>query len=98
LAAEFADSLTKADDFEIAVKPDCNIVCFRYVPEGVEDDALDMLQSSIRQTLLDEGDFYIVQTRLRGTLYLRVTLINPLTEKNDLDVLMKSIRRIGKAV
>ena len=33
--------LKRADDFELAIDPDCNIVCFRYAPKGVIDlDAL----------------------------------------------------------
>ncbi|HET9037606.1 MAG TPA: hypothetical protein VFN45_15450, partial [Myxococcaceae bacterium] len=43
--------------------------------------------------LLAEGTFYLVQTRLRGHVHLRVTLINPLTTEEDLEGLLAAIRR-----
>ena len=91
LAAGFATALREAPDFELAVQPECNIVCFRHTPAGAGD--LDALQDRIRRRLLAEGAFYIVQTRLRGGLYLRTTLINPATREQDLVDLMAAIRR-----
>jgi L-2,4-diaminobutyrate decarboxylase len=78
------------------VMPECNIVCFRYVPKGVSGPALDELQARIRTKLIVDGSFYLVQTRLRGALYLRVTLINPLTSAADLDALLEAAREAGK--
>ncbi len=93
LGRTFAGMLEDADDFELAVAPDCNIVCFRHVPEDFED--LDGHQERVRARLLAEGSFYLVQTRLRGHVYLRVTLINPLTTGADLEALLAAIRRIA---
>ena len=36
-----------------------------------------------------------MQTRLRGHVYLRVTLINPLTTERDLEALLDTIRRVA---
>ncbi len=95
LAHIFADILEKADDFVIAVRPDCNIVCFRYEPANCPAEKIDQLQRDIRQQILDEGNFYIVQTVLHEKQYLRVTLINPLTKEADLLLLLENIRKIG---
>ncbi|MCC6555709.1 MAG: pyridoxal-dependent decarboxylase [Polyangiaceae bacterium] len=91
LTGRFAATLREAPDFELAVDPACNIVCFRYAPEGAVD--LDALQDRIRRQLLAEGAFYIVQTRLRGALWLRTTLINPATTDQDLLDLLDAVRR-----
>jgi L-2,4-diaminobutyrate decarboxylase len=91
LGRTFAAMLDDADDFELAVPPDCNIVCFRHVPDDFQD--LDGHQERIRACLLAEGSFYLVQTRLRGHVHLRVTLINPLTTEADLEALLAAIRR-----
>lgn len=93
LAQRFAARLDAAPDFELAVEPEANIVCFRHVPFGVPD--LDPLQERIRQRLLANGSFYLVQTRLRGRLFLRATLINPLTTDHDLAALLDAIRQHG---
>src|SRR5215468_3915090 len=91
LGRTFAAMLDDADDFELALEPDCNIVCFRHVPDDFQD--LDGHQERVRSRLLADGSFYLVQTRLRGHVHLRVTLINPLTTEADLEALLGAIRR-----
>jgi L-2,4-diaminobutyrate decarboxylase len=90
LARAFAGMIRESGDFELAVEPDANIVCFRYAPAGRRD--LDSLQSRIRQKIVGDGLFYLVQTRLPAGLFLRTTLINPFTSTNDLKELMDTIR------
>ena len=96
LGRTFAAMLDDADDFELAVEPDCNIVCFRHVPDDFQD--LDAHQERVRSRLLAEGSFYLVQTRLRGHVHLRVTLINPLTSERDLEALVEAIRRVASEI
>ncbi|UQA56982.1 hypothetical protein [Polyangium aurulentum] len=80
LGPRFGEMLREAGDFELPVDPACNIVLFRHVPEGAGDgEGLDALQERARRALRDDGSFYIVQTRLAGRTWLRVTIINPLT-------------------
>ena len=93
LARRFAQRLQAAEDFELAVPPDCNIVCFRHTPRDVPAQELDALQVRLRETLVTSGDFYLVQTVLGGRTWLRTTLINPLTTDADLDALLAALRR-----
>jgi L-2,4-diaminobutyrate decarboxylase len=93
LTARFAAQLQQAGDFEVATPPEGNILCFRYTPAGVGD--LDALQARIRQRLLAAGDFYLVQTRLRDSVFLRTTIINPLTTDRDLEALASAVRAAG---
>ena len=86
--ALFASLVRAHPDFELAVDPACNIVCFRYVKPGVD---LDGLNARIRQFLLEDGRFYIVQTQLRTGLFLRVTLTNPHTGREDIEALLTLI-------
>ncbi len=98
LARSFARALTEAPDFELAVDPACNIVCFRYVPDpALAPDALDALQASLRAKVLDGGRFYLVQTKLPTGLFLRVTLINPETNEADLTELLDHLRDVARA-
>jgi len=94
LAQRFAARLQAAEDFEIAVEPQCNIVCFRYLPPTLLD--VDTLQSRIRLRIVESGRFYLVQTRLRDQTFLRATLINPFTSDADLDVLVEDIRNAAR--
>jgi L-2,4-diaminobutyrate decarboxylase len=94
LARRFAERLRASDDFELAVPPDCNIVCFRYTPAGVPASELDALQARLREQLITRGDFYLVQTTLPKGVYLRTTLINPLTSDEDLEALLDALRGV----
>jgi L-2,4-diaminobutyrate decarboxylase len=93
LARRFAERILASGDFEVAVPPDCNIVCFRYTPAGVPASELDALQSRLREQLITHGDFYLVQTTLPKGVYLRTTLIHPLTSDEDLNALMNAVRQ-----
>lgn len=93
LAQGFADRIEAASDFELPVRPECNIVCFRYRPAGCTGPALDHLQVRIRQKLVTEGQFYLVQTTLPTGVHLRVTLVNPFTDDADLGNLLSAVRK-----
>ncbi len=93
LSRRFAERLRASGDFEVPVSPDCNILCFRHTPKGLPTSELDALQSRLRQRLITQGDFYLVQTTLPTGVHLRTTLINPLTTDAQLDALMEALRR-----
>ncbi|NTX02929.1 aminotransferase class I/II-fold pyridoxal phosphate-dependent enzyme [Myxococcus sp. CA040A] len=96
LARRFAERLSAAPDFDVPVAPDCNIVCFRHTPAHVPPEEWDALQARLRERLVTRGDFYLVQTKLPTGVYLRVTLINPLTTDADLDALMEALRTAAR--
>lgn len=92
LTAGFSQLISAAPDFELAVPPETNIVCFRYLhPKG----NLSALNRAIRQQLLEDGAFYIVQTVLRGETWLRATVMNPLTTEADFIRLLETIRGLA---
>ncbi|MCK5145643.1 aminotransferase class I/II-fold pyridoxal phosphate-dependent enzyme [bacterium] len=93
LAESFADLLRLSDDFQLAVEPESNIVCFRFIPKDVSD--LNSLQAELRCRVLQSEKFYIVQTMLKEGLWLRVTLIHPLTTLDDLKDLLNHIRELA---
>ena len=98
LAKEFAILIDKSGDFEIALEPASNIVCFRYTPPKLNGSELDELNAAIRDRLKQEGEFYIVQTILDGTVYMRTTLMNPFTTIKDLTELLERIREFAGKV
>jgi L-2,4-diaminobutyrate decarboxylase len=93
LAREFAALIKGADDFELAVEPESNIVCFRYKGPGSGD--LDALQERIRQSIVRKGDYYFLTTQLPGGTYLRCVFMNPLTQLQHLESLLTDIRNYG---
>lgn len=94
LARRFAAMLRAAGDFELPVEPESNIVCFRFTGGPVESRSV--LQRAIRNRILQQERFYLVQTDLAGETYLRTTIINPLTTEADLAALVEEIREVGR--
>jgi len=95
LAARFAGIINFENNFELAIEPDSNIVCFRYAPEGLNDAKLNLINASIRDKIIKEGSFYIVQVELEGKIWIRLTIINPVTSEEDLRNLLRRITEIG---
>lgn len=86
----FADLIAAAPDFELAVVPASNIVNFRYLPDAATD--IDAINGYIRQQLVEAGAFYIVQTTLGKSRYLRTTIMNPLTGVAEFESLLAHCR------
>lgn len=89
LGAEFAKLVLSRPNFELAYQPECNIVCFRH-RAATDQDAND-LNTRLRKRLLETGTFYIVQTNIEGLVWLRVSLMNPLTTTADLVLLLDTL-------
>ncbi|MET1259790.1 aminotransferase class V-fold PLP-dependent enzyme [Flagellimonas sp. DF-77] len=91
LGKAFATELKNHPGFEIATPPQSNIVCFRWTHRDLNQSELDGINAEIRQILLEEGRFYLVQTKLRGILYLRISLMNPFTTMEHLRALLQEL-------
>jgi L-2,4-diaminobutyrate decarboxylase len=102
LAREFSTLLRAQPDFEVAVEPEANIVCFRHIPHALavgrgDGDvaamrALDHHQVEARMRVIQGGHFYLVQTLLNGRRWLRTTLMHPFTTVEDLERLIVELR------
>lgn len=92
----FATKLKQLPDFELALQPHSNIVCFRYFNSDIKDAQLNILNSEIRNEILVKGEFYIVQTLLNEVVYLRTTLMSTKTTPEILSALIEEIRKLGE--
>lgn len=96
LARKFAEQIKSNHEFELAVEPESNIVCFRYTGKGLSDLALNGINAAIRDKIIKEGSFYVVQVELNGKIWIRLTIINPVTSVKNLRSLLKRISKIGE--
>jgi L-2,4-diaminobutyrate decarboxylase len=85
LSRAFAAKIAAAPDFELAVEPDLNIVCFRHRTADNRE---------LQQRVVEDGRFYVVGTKLDDAYYLRATIMNPLTEESDFDHLLEHLRSL----
>jgi L-2,4-diaminobutyrate decarboxylase len=96
LAVAFAEVVKSSEKLQLAVEPESNIVCFRYKQENSDDITLNRINSEIRDRIIKEGSFYIVQVELYGKVWLRLTIINPVTLLEHLKALLNRILEIGE--
>ncbi|SNR42727.1 L-2,4-diaminobutyrate decarboxylase [Maribacter sedimenticola] len=89
----FADLIEDEPNFEVAITPMSNIVCFRYCSPSLTLERENALNAKIRQSLLEDGEFYIVQTKLRQKFYMRITVMNPFTNIAHFKNLLQKIKR-----
>ena len=95
LAKWFSEIIAAEDDFQMAVPfPESNILCFRYFREDLREEELDDINLRIRESIARDGEFFIVQTRVDGRLFLRTSLMNPFTNEDELRGLLRKIKKL----
>jgi L-2,4-diaminobutyrate decarboxylase len=98
LATAFSQLVKSTENLQLATEPESNIVCFRFASYKCSDLNLNKINSEIREKIIKEGSFYIVQTELDGNIWLRLTIINPVTSIDDLKNLVNRVKEIGSTV
>jgi L-2,4-diaminobutyrate decarboxylase len=84
------EQVVASDDFEAMHEPEFNIFCFR--ARGAGGGA----QLEIRERLIRSGEAWITSTVLKGERVLRVTIINPRTERAHVDAMLDAVRRAAR--
>lgn len=96
-ARSLAMKLEDANDFELLMQPQTNIVCFRHLGGACSPAELSRHQAEIRQRIVRNGDFHLTQVEWHGEIWLRTTIMNPLTNEADLQALIDRISALGHA-
>jgi L-2,4-diaminobutyrate decarboxylase len=84
------EQVRASDDFEPMHEPMFNIFCFRH--RGTDEENL-----ALRERLIRSGEAWITSTVLKGQRVLRVTMINPRTEREHVDAMLAALRRLAAA-
>ena len=93
LGKYLAEKVKAHSKMELAVEPDGNIVCFRYLPESKVN--IHEFNFQLRKKVIEACHFYIVQTVVKGKAFLRTTIINPLTKEKHIDAMLEEITRLA---
>ena len=95
--AEYLAALIEAEDeLDLVVAPQLSILCFRYRPDGIDDDRVDAINESIRERIQLDGDYLMSATRVHGRPVLRVCILNHATRAEHVEGLLASVLRIGR--
>ena len=87
-----------APDLERLADVPLNIVCFRYRPADVPDDALDELNQRLGEAVLADGRVYTGTTRYAGHVAFRPAFVNWRTRNEDVELLVNVIRELGASL
>ncbi|HXE58430.1 MAG TPA: pyridoxal-dependent decarboxylase [Gemmatimonadales bacterium] len=95
--ARYLASRVEADpELELVAPAPLNVVCFRYAPAGADPAGLDRLNEEILLALQERGIAVPSSTVLAGKLALRVAITNHRSRREDFDLLLESVKRIGQ--
>ncbi len=90
-----AELIDAAPELELAAPVGLNIVCFRYIKPGLDEVALDALNKEILVELQEQGRAVPSGTTVRGRYVLRVGHANHRSRREDFDILVAEVIRIG---
>ncbi len=82
-------------DLELLAPVSLNVVCFRYLPAGMDSATADRLNARILTTLQVRGIAVPSQTVLGGRFAIRVCITNHRSRFSDFDLLVRAVREIG---
>jgi aromatic-L-amino-acid decarboxylase len=94
--AHYLGQLVEAEpDLELMAPIGLDIICFRFNPGGLEDNALDALNKEILMQLQERGIAAPSYTTLHGRYCLRVAIANHRSQPEDFDLLAREVVRLG---
>lgn len=96
LTNAFYEHLQTQPDFEVLHRPECNILCFRYVPYPMSDEDVDEFQLALRNAIRDDGTFFVSKVEVSGIATLRCVMTNHLTTMEHCIALLDKIREVGE--
>jgi glutamate/tyrosine decarboxylase-like PLP-dependent enzyme len=94
-AAYLAELVTQHPNLELMAPVSMSITCFRMVYPGLGEEDLRELNREILLCLQEEGIASPSSTILNGKFTLRVANVNQRTRKEDMELLVREMLRIG---
>ncbi len=95
-ALYLGELIAASPELEISAPVTLNVVCFRYVAPAMDDAAMDELNRQIVIELQEQGIAVLTGTIIKGKYVLRVANTNHRSRREDFDILVREVIRIGK--
>lgn len=93
-----AGLVAKHPRLELLAAVPLNVVCFRFVVPGVNDETLNALNKEILLRIQESGLAIPSQTMLNGKFALRVAITNHRSRREDFDLVVKAVVETGSAL
>lgn len=95
VARHLAERVQADPAFELLAPVSLNIVCFRYLPAGIDGQQADSLNAAIVVALHEAGIAAPSTTTVNGNLAIRAAIVNHRTGTADVDRLVQAVLEIG---
>ena len=97
-AAYLAELVEENPYLELTAPLSMSITCFRMIQPGWGEEALQALNKEILLRLQEEGIASPSSTILNGKYTLRIANVNQRTQREDMDLLVREVLRIGMQI
>lgn len=97
--ARYLAALIDAEpDLELIAPVPLNIVCFRFAPKDANREELNRINEEILLRIQESGLAVFSSTTIDGTFSLRVAITNHRSRREDFDMLVQAVSKIGREV
>jgi glutamate/tyrosine decarboxylase-like PLP-dependent enzyme len=90
-----AEMVESEQNLELALPVSLNIVCFRFTHPGMDDEMLDDLNKQIEIELQEQGIAVPSTVVINKRKYLHVAVTNHRSRREDFEVLISEVIRLG---
>ena len=97
-ARYLSELITNTSGLTLCFPTAINIVCFRYDPGGLSEEALMQLNTEIMVQMQEAGIAAVSDTTVQGRHCLRAAINNHRTIPSDLDLVVAEVVRRGRAL
>ena len=94
-AAYLASLIERSRDLELLAPAPLNIVCFRFVKQGLDEERLTELNKEILLRLQEGGIAVPTYTTIKGKFAIRCSITNHRSRREDFELLVDNVIRIG---
>lgn len=99
LAEWLEAEVVKDPAFELVVPRSMNLICFRYVPEGVKDEEqLNTINEELLQKLNAMGKLYLTHTKINGVYTIRMSIGQTNVMQAHVEKAWKSIQEVATVI
>ena len=95
-ALYLGELVNASPELELSAPVTLNVVCFRYVAPALDNAELDELNKRIVIELQEQGVAVLSGTVIKGKYVLRAANTNHRSRREDFEVLVSEVMRIGK--
>ena len=83
-------------DFELLAPINFNVICFRYNPQNINKEELNLLNERLLNKINNTGEMYLSHTKLNGVFTLRLVIGQTYVNESHLETNWKKLTELAK--